>query len=43
MKDDALNGPGDKPTKRYEPIEPDAEPEDPADPAGWEAPDPDAA
>jgi len=40
MKDDALNGPGDKPTKRYEPIEPESEPAEPMEP-GWEPPDPD--
>lgn len=43
MTNHALNGPGDKPTKRYEPIEPDAEPEDPANPAGWETPESDDA
>jgi len=32
MSEYLVMGPGDKPTKRYEPIEPEAEPEEPVDP-----------
>ena len=34
MRDYLWNGPGDKPTKKYEPIEPATEPEEPVEPGG---------
>jgi hypothetical protein len=34
MSDYLVMGPGDKPTKRYEPIEPEGEPQEPVEPDG---------
>jgi hypothetical protein len=34
MRNYVVKGPGDKPTKRYEPIEPEGEPQEPVEPDG---------
>jgi hypothetical protein len=38
MSGDLVKGPGDKPTKRYEPVEPEEEPQKPEEP-DWGSPD----